>query len=96
MKLRGTLLLSSAVGCFLLWILEFRRSSFIDSYWLLLASLGFLLAFQYFRIKQREAAKDLSPTIKQMAEDRQKKGAIQPSGRSTSTIQPSASGKKKK
>ena len=90
MKLRDTLLIAAAVGCFLLWILEFRRSSFIDSYWLLLASLGFLLAFQYFRIKRREADKVLSPTITQMAEDRQKK-RIRPAG-----IQPSASGKKKK
>lgn len=91
MKLRDTLLLSAAAGCFLLWILEYRRSSFADSYWLLLTSLGLLLAFQYFRIKQREAAKNLSPTIRQMAEDRQKRSGIRPSG-----IQPTASGKAKK
>lgn len=86
MKLRDTLLLFGAAGCFLLWILEFRRSSFADSYWLLLASLGLLFTFQYYRIKRREAEKALSPTLKQMIEDRQKKG----------TIRPSASGKKNK
>lgn len=91
MKLRDTLLLSAALGCFILWILEFRRSSFTDSYWLLLASLGLLFVFQYFRIKQREAAKILSPTVKQMTEDRQKKKDVQP----VSVIRPSASGKKK-
>lgn len=86
MKLRDTLLIFGAIGFFILWILEFRRSSFADSYWLLLASLSLLLAFQYFRIKRREADKALSPTVKQMAEDRQKKQGVQPS----------AGGKKKK
>lgn len=101
MKLRDTLLIFGAIGCFLLWILEFRRSSFADSYWLLLASLSLLFTFQYVRIKRREADKTLSPTVKQMVEDRQKNqgvrsaGAAQPSGVSTGPVQPTDSGKKK-
>ncbi|MBC8152115.1 MAG: hypothetical protein H7Z72_04320 [Bacteroidetes bacterium] len=78
MKLRDTLLLSAALGCFILWVMEFRRGSFADSYWLLLTSLGFLLTFQFFRVKQREAARALSPTVKQMIEDRQQKKGPQP------------------
>lgn len=79
MKLRDTLLLAAAFGSFMLWILEFRRASFVDSYWLLLLSLAFLLGFQYFRIRQRETDKLISPTIKQMATDRQTKKGVTPS-----------------
>lgn len=111
MKLRDTLLLSAALGCFILWIMEFRRGSFADSYWLLLMSLGFLLTFQFVRVKQREAAKMLSPTVKQMVETRQAKKTLasadsgvvettpvkeQPKTVPVGRVQPSASGKKRK
>lgn len=74
MKLTDTLLLAAAIGSFLLWILEISRgASFADGYWLLLATLGFLLAFQYVRIKRRQDKGEISPTVKQMAADRAEK-----------------------
>lgn len=73
MKLIDTVLISLAIGSFLLWVLEIRRTdSFLDSYPFLLSSLTFLLAFQYIRIKRRQENKDVSPTIKQMTEQKKK------------------------
>ena len=50
-KLIKTLLLATALGFLVLWILEFRRTSLAESYWLLLLCLVFLLSFQYYRLK---------------------------------------------
>jgi hypothetical protein len=49
MKLSETLLLSAALGSLALWVLEFRRTSFLDSYWLLMAVTFFLFTFLYVR-----------------------------------------------
>ncbi|GAA4395155.1 hypothetical protein GCM10023187_01710 [Nibrella viscosa] len=73
MKLTDTLLLFAGIGSLLLWILEYRRVGFLDSYWILLCCLAFLFGFQYIRQKRRQDNKDVSPTIKQMAEQRKKK-----------------------
>ncbi len=73
MKLREILLLAVAVGFLVIWIAEYQRTTFIDSYWLLMMCLGFLLALQYVRNKRLEREKAVSPTIKQMVEDRKKK-----------------------
>ena len=74
MKLVDTVLISLAIGSFLLWVLEIRRTnSFLDSYPFLMLSLTFLLAFQYIRVKRRQDNKEVSPTIKQMAEQKKKK-----------------------
>ncbi|CCG99894.1 hypothetical protein FAES_1885 [Fibrella aestuarina BUZ 2] len=72
MKLRDTLLLCAFIGALLLWLLEVLRVGFSSSYDLLLFALIFLFAFQYFRQRDRQASKDVSPTIRQMAEDRKK------------------------
>ncbi|HLL94102.1 MAG TPA: hypothetical protein VK404_03930 [Spirosoma sp.] len=55
-----------------IWIAEFQRTSFAESYWLLMLCLAFLLAFQYVRNKRIEREKIVSPTIKQMVNDRAK------------------------
>jgi hypothetical protein len=55
-KLIKSLLLAGAVGFFLLWFLEFRRTSLADSYWLMLLCLTCLLGFQYYRLRQAAAA----------------------------------------
>ncbi|ADB37491.1 MULTISPECIES: hypothetical protein [Spirosoma] len=73
MKLSEILLLAVAAGFLVIWIAEYQRTSFGDSYWLLMLFLGFLLAFQYVRTKRLEREKVVSPTIKQMVEDRKKK-----------------------
>jgi hypothetical protein len=74
MKLVDTILISLAIGSFLLWILEIRRTNnFVDSYPFLMLSLTFLLGFQYLRVKRRQANNEVSPTIKQMAERKKKK-----------------------
>ena len=73
MKLREILLLAVAAGFLVIWIAEYQRTTFIDSYWLLMLCLGFLLALQYVRNKRLEREKVISPTIKQMVEDRKKK-----------------------
>lgn len=73
MKLREILLLSAAVGFLIVWIAEYQRTDFADSYWLLMLCLAFLLAFQYVRTKRIEREKPISPTIKQMVDDRKKK-----------------------
>lgn len=72
LKLYEVLMLSAAAGFVVLWIAEYQRTSFAESYWLLMLSLGFLLAFQYVKNKRLEREKAVSPTIKQMVEDRKK------------------------
>lgn len=73
MKLFETLLLAAAAGFLILWIAEYQRTTFTDSYWLLMLCLAFLLAFQYVRNKRIEREKAVSPTIKQIVENRKKK-----------------------
>ncbi|AUD03786.1 hypothetical protein [Spirosoma pollinicola] len=73
MKLSEILLLAVAAGFLVIWIAEYQRTTFGDSYWLLMLFLGFILAFQYVRNKRIEREKAVSPTIKQMVEDRKKK-----------------------
>lgn len=72
MKLRDSLLLFAFIGALLIWLLEVMRVGFSGSYDLLLFALIFLFAFQYFRQRDRQANKDVSPTIRQMADDRKK------------------------
>jgi hypothetical protein len=73
LKLSEILQLSAAAGFLILWIAEYQRTTFADSYWLLMLSVGFLFAFQYVKNKRLEREKAISPTIKQMVEDRKKK-----------------------
>lgn len=73
MKIIDTILLSAGIGSLGLWLLEYRRIGFFDSYWLLLVSLALLFGYQYVRQKGRQANKEVSPTIRQMAESRKKK-----------------------
>jgi hypothetical protein len=73
MKLSETLSLAAAVGFLILWIAEYQRTTFADSYWLLMLCLSFLLLLQFIRNRRIERNKEISPTIKQMAIDRQKK-----------------------
>lgn len=73
LKLSETLILAAAAGFLILWIAEFQRTTFADSYWLLMLCLGFLLGFQYVKNKRLEREKAISPTIKQMVDDRKKK-----------------------
>ena len=75
MKLSEILLLSAAAGFLILWIAEYQRTSFADSYWLLMLCLALLLAFQYVKNRRLEREKAISPTVKQMVEDRKKKKA---------------------
>jgi amino acid permease len=72
MKLSEILLLAASAGFLTIWIAEFQRTSFAESYWLLMLCLAFLLAFQYVRNKCIEREKIVSPTIKQMVNDRSK------------------------
>ena len=72
MKLSEILLLAASAGFLTIWIAEFQRTSFAESYWLLMLCLAFLLAFQYVRNKRIEHEKIVSPTIKQMVNDRAK------------------------
>lgn len=73
MKLPEILLLATAAGFLVIWIAEYQRTSFAESYWLLMLFLGFLLGFQYVRNKRIERDKVISPTIKDMVEKRKKK-----------------------
>jgi hypothetical protein len=73
MKLPEILLLAAAAGFLVIWIAEYQRTSFGNSYWLLMLFLSFLLAFQYVRNKRLEREKAVSPTIKQMIDNRKKK-----------------------
>lgn len=72
MKLRNTLLICAFLGALLLWILEIMRVGFKNSYDLLLLALVFLFAFQYFRVRDQQRNKDVSPTISQMIDKRKK------------------------
>ena len=72
MKLSEILLLAAAAGFLTIWIAELQRTTFAESYWLLMLCLAFLLAFQYVRNKRIERDKIVSPTIKQMVNDRAK------------------------
>lgn len=73
LKLSEILLLAAAAGFIIIWIAEYQRTSLAESYWLLMLSLTLLLAFQYFKNRRLEREKAVSPTIKQMIEDRKKK-----------------------
>lgn len=72
MKLSETLILAAAVGFLILWIVEYQRTDFADSYWLLMLCLGLLLGFQYVKNKRLDREKAISPTLKQMVADRTK------------------------
>ena len=72
MKLSEILLLAAAAGFLTIWIAELQRTTFAESYWLLMLCLAFLLAFQFVRTKRLEREKAVSPTIKQMINDRKK------------------------
>jgi hypothetical protein len=56
-KLTRTILLAGTVGFLIVWVLEFRRTTLFDSYWLLLLSITCLLFFQFNRLKSSMAAK---------------------------------------
>lgn len=73
LKLGEVLLLAGGAGFLILWIAEYQRTSFAESYWLLMLCLGCLLAFQFIKNKRLEREKAVSPTIKQMVDDRKKK-----------------------
>ncbi|WP_040006649.1 hypothetical protein [Fibrisoma limi] len=73
MKLSETILIALALGSLLLWILEVRRTSFAESYWILMVCLAFLFSFQFVRNRRLEREKIVSPTIKQMEADRNRK-----------------------
>lgn len=76
-KLTEILLLAGASGFLVIWVAEYVRTSFAESYWLLMLMLGCLLAFQYVKNKRLEREKAISPTIKQMVDDRKKSGGKQ-------------------
>ncbi len=75
MKLPEILLLAAAAGFLVIWIAEYQRTTFGDSYWLLMLFLGFLLAFQYVRNKriEQEKEKSMAPPVKQPVEKKKKK-----------------------
>ncbi|PRY35460.1 hypothetical protein CLV58_11445 [Spirosoma oryzae] len=73
LKLGEVLLLAGGAGFLILWIAEYQRTSFAESYWLLMLCLGCLLGFQFVKNKRLEREKAVSPTIKQMVDDRKKK-----------------------
>ena len=81
MKLPETLLVSAALGSLALWILEFQRTSFIDSYWLLMAVTAFLFLFLYVRqrriLREKNAPVPAKPKIAKpvasLAKSRRKK-----------------------
>lgn len=73
MKRNETLLLAGAAGALIIWILEYQRTSFLDSYIYLMLCLGLLFTFQYIRNKRLQREKIVSPTIKQMAVNQKKK-----------------------
>ena len=55
MKLAETVLVSTSIGCFILWVMEIRRTgNFTDSYWLIMFCLAALLGFQYVRTRRLE------------------------------------------
>ena len=63
-KLVRTISLALAIGFLVVWILEYRRTSLIESYWLLLLSILSVLFFQFSRLKAATAAKNESPAPK--------------------------------
>lgn len=71
-KLSEIVPLAGAGGFLVIWITEYIRTSFAESYWLLMLMLGCLLTFQYVKNKRLEREKAISPTIKQMVDDRKK------------------------
>ena len=77
MKRNETLLLAGAVGVLVIWILEYQRTSFLDSYTYLMLCLGLLFTLQYVRNKRIQREKMVSPTIKQMAQSQKKKKSKQ-------------------
>jgi hypothetical protein len=56
-KLNRTILLALTLGFFVVWVLEFRRTTLFESYWLLLLSIMCLLIFQFSRLKASLLAK---------------------------------------
>lgn len=72
MKLSEILLLAASAGFLTIWIAEFQRTSFAESYWLLMLCIASLLAFQYVKNQRLQRGKAVSPTIKQMVDDRKK------------------------
>lgn len=60
-KLIKTLLLAAALGCFLLWVLEYYRTDLSNSYWLLMMGLTILLGRQYFSLKIQPSSKPERP-----------------------------------
>lgn len=73
MKLREILLLAAAAGFLVIWIAEYQRTTFGDSYWLLMLFLGFLLAFQYVRLKRIGQEKVTAPTTTKPVKNQKKK-----------------------
>ncbi len=73
LKLPEILLLAAAGGFLVIWIAEYQRTTFGESYWLLMLCLSSLLGFQYVKNRRLEREKAVSPTIKQMVTDRKKK-----------------------
>lgn len=73
LKLGEVLLLAGGAGFLILWIAEYQRTSLAESYWLLMLCLGCLLGFQFVKNKRLEREKAVSPTVKQMVDDRKKK-----------------------
>lgn len=67
MKLPETLLLSAALGSLALWVLEFQRTSFLDSYWLLMVVTAFLFTFLYVRQRRILQEKATPPPAKPKA-----------------------------
>jgi CDP-diglyceride synthetase len=50
-KLTRTILIAGCIGFLIVWVLEFRRTTLFESYWLLLLSITCLLFFQFSRLK---------------------------------------------
>ena len=44
-------MIAGCIGFLIVWVLEFRRTTLFESYWLLLISITFLLFFQFNRLK---------------------------------------------
>lgn len=73
-KLLKSLLLAAALGLLILWIMEFWRVGFGDSYWLLLLSLCCVLIHQYIRLRALpDKTRPVSPTPRQPAKSTKSK-----------------------
>lgn len=57
-----TILLSLALGFFIIWFLEFRRTTLAYSYWLLLVVLVCLLWYQLISLKMSKSSDDSETT----------------------------------